>query len=493
MKTNFKKVLSLALILMMVVSTMVIMPLTASAEGASAADPFLISTPEQLVAVMGSMNRSSKIYVKLGADIDMTGVTNYKSAKYDGGIVIDGNNKKISNLTVTETLSGNNSFGGLIAHIKGASSIVNLTLENLTVVSGAPHRFVGGFFGYLSNSASLTMDNCHVSGSITSAWGTANAGATGGFVGITVAGNVTITNCTNAADIIDSTNATKPLMGGIVGDYECNSLLTIQNCTNTGKIQALAATDATDLSKVGQIVGQLQSNQAAVLNGNVENGKVIIGAESASDVLEAAFSVRLKLTDDFGFMAIAEGVEGFVFTTDAEADVATLDRVIGQTYNGTSAVYATYTKLMVANLDQTVYFGAYATVDGELQFTELKAINVYEVAKDLQDGSFGELSVTDDETEMLLYVKMCEYHEAYKAYIDYQNACKHVYDNACDADCNKCGEERTPAAHVYDHACDAACNECGATRICEPHVYVDGVCKECGVAQDPEYGIEVPF
>lgn len=41
---------------------------------------------------------------------------------------------------------------------------------------------------------------------------------------------------------------------------------------------------------------------------------------------------------------------------------------------------------------------------------------------------------------------------------------EHVFDNACDTDCNVCGAARTPAEHVYDNACDTACNVCGATR-----------------------------
>ena len=57
MKTTFKKALSLVMILMMVVSTMVILPLTANAETASTkpsgsgtpTDPYLVSSPANLV------------------------------------------------------------------------------------------------------------------------------------------------------------------------------------------------------------------------------------------------------------------------------------------------------------------------------------------------------------------------------------------------------------------------------------------------------------
>ena len=39
-----------------------------------------------------------------------------------------------------------------------------------------------------------------------------------------------------------------------------------------------------------------------------------------------------------------------------------------------------------------------------------------------------------------------------------------AYDNACDAECNKCGEGREVADHAYDNAFDTTCNECGAVR-----------------------------
>ena len=41
----------------------------------------------------------------------------------------------------------------------------------------------------------------------------------------------------------------------------------------------------------------------------------------------------------------------------------------------------------------------------------------------------------------------------------------HAYDNACDPDCNYCGEAREVPDHVYDDDKDPDCNECGETRI----------------------------
>lgn len=49
-------------------------------------------------------------------------------------------------------------------------------------------------------------------------------------------------------------------------------------------------------------------------------------------------------------------------------------------------------------------------------------------------------------------------------YFTAQAPCSHEYDNACDADCNICGETREVGDHVYDNANDATCNACGAVR-----------------------------
>ncbi len=59
---------------------------------------------------------------------------------------------------------------------------------------------------------------------------------------------------------------------------------------------------------------------------------------------------------------------------------------------------------------------------------------------------------------------------------------KHIYDHACDIDCNRCGEVREITGHVYDYDCDTDCNICG--EACEPgqHFNQDGdfKCDFCG-------------
>ena len=90
--------------------------------------------------------------------------------------------------------------------------------------------------------------------------------------------------------------------------------------------------------------------------------------------------------------------------------------------------------------------------------------------------------------------------------------CEHVYDNDCDATCNKCGKARQAAvcadndgdgycdscnanlvcAHEYDSCLDADCNKCGETRV-PGHKdwagdgWLDHVCGVCGEEMDNEF------
>ncbi len=60
--------------------------------------------------------------------------------------------------------------------------------------------------------------------------------------------------------------------------------------------------------------------------------------------------------------------------------------------------------------------------------------------------------------------------------------CTHVYANACDTTCNKCGAVRS-TTHTYDNACDTTCNICGNIRAVGNHIYTsdsDTTCNICG-------------
>ncbi len=59
---------------------------------------------------------------------------------------------------------------------------------------------------------------------------------------------------------------------------------------------------------------------------------------------------------------------------------------------------------------------------------------------------------------------------------------EHQYDNACDPDCNICGECRR-TQHRYSFACDVECDICGAVRtdpLASHTMGEDLVCTKCG-------------
>ena len=103
--------------------------------------------------------------------------------------------------------------------------------------------------------------------------------------------------------------------------------------------------------------------------------------------------------------------------------------------------------------------------------------------------------------------------------------CEHAYDNACDTDCNLCGETRTTthtfanvwtpgetthfyactvcgakkdeANHVYDEGCDADCNVCGAERTVDAaHTFdnpCDPDCNLCGEVREIAHDYKPAF
>lgn len=65
--------------------------------------------------------------------------------------------------------------------------------------------------------------------------------------------------------------------------------------------------------------------------------------------------------------------------------------------------------------------------------------------------------------------------------------CEHEFDNDCDTTCNLCGDVREVGAHAYDNDCDADCNICGATREVPAHVYdndCDATCNICAAERE---------
>ena len=272
MKTTFKKALSLAMVLMMVISTMVILPLTASAEtgaiepimptgygdgvtGQTAENPYLLSEPGHLVYLGQQTMRGG--YYTLANDIDMAGVTNFYSLKTDANssVIFNGNNFAIKNLTVTDGMGGA-WVSGLLGMSRGNDVIKNLKMVNLCVDNtwsdgtavGAQaatnnNIYIGGLVGQANEGSSLTIENVTIdnqsvikTGNIYNSSSTKQDTLVGGFIGcVTGAKKITITNCENNASINGNIGSTtSSFTGGFIGQHKQAANLTFENCTFGG-------------------------------------------------------------------------------------------------------------------------------------------------------------------------------------------------------------------------------------------------------------------
>ena len=140
---------------------------------------------------------------KLMEDLDLAG-DNWTPINRNLRSIIDGNNHKISNLTITSDTELNISEVGLFGEFSGI--IQNLELNNVNIniknfsedaTNKSGYTGVGAFAGIMSEGSIL---NCKVSGNIE-----AECDNVGGFVGYTAKGKIVkVQNSTNYANVTSS-------------------------------------------------------------------------------------------------------------------------------------------------------------------------------------------------------------------------------------------------------------------------------------------------
>ena len=227
---NLKKALSLVLVLMMVVSTMVLVPLTASAEGVeidgvdgsgTAADPYVLSDAAECDALQSNVaNLASPVYLEFDADIAVSDGWYLVSGNWSTRHVwvIDGNGHTLSNF----------SYKHLLGTAAGGTEIKNLTLlgtKNDTSIASTD-AYSGIFAGYVPGA--ITFENCTVKDIKVDAGGNR---AFGGFVGL-AEGAITIKNCVSDVTLLAGKST-----GGFVG--EPGSTVVIENSTNKSLISSV--------------------------------------------------------------------------------------------------------------------------------------------------------------------------------------------------------------------------------------------------------------
>lgn len=275
--------------------------------------PYQIATQEDLVALSDYANNESDgslFYYVLTADIDMNGIefepiNNYKYPLDGYKVNFDGNNHKISNLTIAK---GNN-YCGLFGRVNGNHlSVQNLTIENINIDVETDENmvYVGGivaYFGNPSQSGSSSISNCKVLGEIV--MNNYIQSCVGGIVGY--GKNIDITNCKNYANIgigsgIPFGNQDNGV-GGIIGKATVPSISgtthLITQCANFGNV--------TGPMNVGGIAGYTLGISA---NKNNNAGHITFHDGYAGGIIGNANSTLIDFSCNIGAVTISlVGVE----------------------------------------------------------------------------------------------------------------------------------------------------------------------------------------
>ncbi len=267
------------------------------------------------------------------------------------------------------------------------------------------------------------------------------------------------------------------------------------NVYNTYLEACATVQDAAILAKMAEYLEQARAEIDAV--GQVATFAVANDYSAVLDALcafyEAKFGVVVVVYN--AYVAAVDGVANETVLTNV---AKFLDEAVNEISDveagveGYEEAFKLTRELYTLKMDTTVdvYDEYVAALEGVEDETILTKMNIYfneairEVAK-----------ANTTTTNYISYIQQIGTNAAGK-FEDIKNnkdidieipVCEHVYDNACDVDCNKCSEVREVPAHVYDNACDANCNECGVVREVPAHVYdnaCDADCNVCGAERE---------
>ena len=284
------------------------------------AEKYHISTYEELVAFKDDVNSgysyqnetivlTNDIVVPAGKTFAPIGPS---EAKAFAG-TFDGNNHKISGLTLTGTTVGFIYFGT-------KCTIKNLTFENVNITATTQRAA-----GVISRADAVTLDNVHVtSGTITGP--TQSGGLIGALVGKN--GDSTIRNCSNNATI-QTTDTAGSASGGVA--YVFSGGLSMTNFENTGLI-------STSTKYAGGFIGYIASAGTTVNLYNCNNTGSITGGGlgiSGGVGFSAGTSLTIKSCTNSGAVINSGEATGGLFGYSSSLTKATSIIVRDSTNTGT--------------------------------------------------------------------------------------------------------------------------------------------------------------
>ncbi len=246
---------------------------------------FKISTPDELAHFSELVNTYAMAFtemtVYLAADIDMSGVTDFKPIGYPGDNAddsqynndrrsfrgtFDGQGHVIDNLVIHH--SHNAPEGSKTVFTALFGKVHNGTIKNLVLGSGCQFIYDGTSvlsstaavvaYAHQASDTGVTVDNVMSAATVKGGTRTAGIVAFASGKNVTTEGKFTATNCTNIGTVEG-----KKIVGGIVG-YVFTRVSEIRDCRNTGTL-TVTGTAAGDGIGAGGILGYAQIGEVTML------------------------------------------------------------------------------------------------------------------------------------------------------------------------------------------------------------------------------------
>ncbi len=269
-----KRILSLSLVLMMVLSLFAMAPITVSAAtvtGGTEENPYLI-TQDNVAGLYGNVLTG---YFKLEEDVTVTDrIYQITNAVFDGNnktIFLDGisgpalfynvgaaNTEVIfKDLILDGTVNTTEAYAGSLIALANYGTITVDNVKNYADIFSTNQQ-AGGIIGRTNtNAVKTTVRNCENHGNVT----ITNNNYAGGIVGYVVSPTV-VENCINYGDVILET-AGKVYASGIVGATTGD--LEITSCANYGEIKG---------DYVNGLVAELKSGVTVTVSKSFNAGKI---------------------------------------------------------------------------------------------------------------------------------------------------------------------------------------------------------------------------